>query len=108
MSACEHCGHEPDEDDGFDLIGDYVAADCVLRPETDGCSVAVLGKDGAPFGVYVALLQYDPRLVDEAQQEQRVVLSPADARRIAAALLDCADAVDGTDHLNFNFPEEIA
>lgn len=83
------------------VIGETVFASCSLNAE-DQVAVSLVGENNRPEGVLVETCQYigddqDETLVELAQ----VLLGPGDARRIAAALLNAADQIDGTVPLCF-------
>ena len=83
----------------FRLVGDIVTADCQLNPE-DQLAIAIAEDTelGSLFGVYVEAVQIVDMVGETGVQ---LILAPKDARRIAAAILNAADAVDGTVPLCF-------
>lgn len=88
-----------DSEESYGVIGDTVYADCMHNPE-DQVAVSLVGPDEQPAAVLVEACQYVAGEEDVVSLAQ-VLLMPADARRIAAALLNAADRIDGTVALVF-------
>lgn len=83
--------------DDFQPMNDPVIAGCMLNLD-DQIAVVAAAENGVPTGVMVEACQ---ELTDGGMSGAQLLLGPADARRIAAALLNCADMVDGTVPLVF-------
>lgn len=82
----------------FEVMGATIYAGCVTGAD-DQLAVSLVGEQGVPYAAMVEIcLHVDDG--DEAELSQ-VLLGPGDARRIAAALLNAADHVDGTVPLCF-------
>ena len=79
---------------------------CRSSPESDWAAVQRLGKTAAqrgandPVGLVAVLVHYLEE--DETPADTYASLSPSDARRMAAALLNAADEIDGTTPLAFS------
>lgn len=85
--------------EGLDVIGDTTYASC-LTGSDDQVAVSLLGADGRPKAVMVEICLH----IDEGEEGAEIsqmLLYPGDARRIAAALLNAADQLDGTIPLCF-------
>lgn len=82
---------QPEQPDVYLVEDSETYADCTLAPGDYAVSaVAAIGEgDAEPVvrGVYLA--------VSIGGEDGGVILAPADARRIAAGLLNAADAVEG-------------
>lgn len=90
-----HSGsNDPEDYKGF---GPEFLASCVLNDE-DLVGCVAVGLHGSPVGVCVEATQH---LASGGLSGAQILLSPSDARRFAAALLNAADRVDGTVPLAF-------
>lgn len=74
-----------------------ITAPCALAPATDKVTVQRIGPAAKPSSVVSVTVQV-------GQGHAYVNLRPADARRIAAALLDGADECDGMALLRYVVP----
>lgn len=83
--------------DDFEAMNEAVLAGCMLNLD-DQIAVVAASERGVPTGVMVEACQ---ELAEGGMSGAQILLGPADARRIAAALLNCADIVDGTVPLCF-------
>lgn len=83
---------------GFEAIGETVYATC-LSGADDQAAVTLVGECGQPSAaLFEICIGVDDG--DDAELAQ-MLLGPKDARRIAAALLNAADQIDGTVALVF-------
>lgn len=86
-------------DHKFQVIGETVYAACASGAD-DQAAVSLVGEGGRPEAALLEIcLHVDD--ADEYVELSQVLLAPADARRIAAALLNAADRIDGTVALVF-------
>lgn len=83
--------------DDYEHMNDPVFAGCMLNLD-DMVSVVAVSEGGVPAGVAIEACQ---ELPEGGISGAQLLLAPADARRIAAALLNAADLVDGTVPLCF-------
>lgn len=88
---------EDDEDAASGIVGPSQTVECSV---TTGDSAKVDAFRG-PLGVRVRVS------VAEGGNENMVILTPADARRYAAAILNAADEADGTTGLPFGLPASV-
>lgn len=79
-------------------LGKPVTAPCAISPGTDKVTVQRIGAPDLPTTI-VGLT------AESAQGGIPITLHPADARRIAAALLDAADEADGAVRVSPYIPD---
>lgn len=89
----------PNDDDRLEVIGNTTYATCLTGAD-DQLAVSLLGKDDRPKAVMVEICLHIEDGEEGAELSQ-ILLFPGDARRMAAALLNAADALDGTVPLCF-------
>lgn len=88
-----------ESEERLDVIGATTYAGCLTGAD-DQVAISLLGVDERPKAVMVEICLH----IDEGEEGaeiSQVLLFPGDARRIAAALLNAADALDGTVALVF-------
>lgn len=83
----------------FEVIGKTVYAACTSGAD-DQVAASLVGHDGHPEAALIEVCLHIDDGVEGAELAQ-VLLAPGDARRIAAALLNAADQIDGTVALVF-------
>lgn len=86
-------------DSNFEVIGKTVYAACSSGAD-DQAAVSLVGHDARPESVLFEICLHIDEGAEGAEVAQ-VLLGPGDARRIAAALLNAADQIDGTVALVF-------
>lgn len=96
MDSITHPG-SGDPGDGYEAVGTTFLAACILN-EADLVGTSVVALNGERVGVCVEAVQHLP---DEMLSGAQILLSATDARRLAAALLNAADDLDGTVPLAF-------
>ena len=82
-------------DDG--LMGHPHSAPCAMAPATDKVTVQRIGPEGKATTLVGVTIQTQTGMLF-------VNIEPADARRLAVAMMDAADQADGTERLGFKVP----
>jgi hypothetical protein len=106
-ATCEDCAQTRP-------VGDPVVFGCCQTPN-DRLGITPLVHRGLPAVAVQTLCQHGPLpnavaalVANEGWVRSTVILHPSVARRLAAELLNAADASEGTDDLGLEVPEDLA